>query len=307
MANEKETLLKKKLGIPDDASKVIFFTETSHWDPDWLFTSDEYFNMLVKKQLMRAVDELDKDSSRVYSIECMFFLKMFFDRVESYRQRVVDYVNSGRLRLMGSGVTTPDTIVPQSELIMRDYAIGLRWLQENGMNQIPTVAYFPDTFGFSPGLPEILTASGMDSVGLCRLDGMYFFGNEYESSSHFPKRGTTAFRLKNELKSADFIWQSPTGSEVLCRWLAFTYGQGEKLAHFGISRELDLPFVVSARGNTYITRMILKYVKDFEPMTKTPYTHCPIGFDFSSPIRDSGQKYFRGSVFGRTGVEKRSH
>jgi alpha-mannosidase len=286
MIVEAEKEKRLQLGIPEDAPKVLLFTETSHWDPDWLFTSKEYFNIWVKRQLKQAVDELDKDPARIYCVECIFFLKMFFEAMPSYRQKVVNYVNSGNLRLLSSGVTTPDTIVPQDELLLRDYALGLNWLKENGMHQVPEVAFFPDTFGFSPGLPEILNSGGMHSVAICRIDGMFFLGNEFELSSSYPKKNTTAYRLQVEEKSADFIWIGPNDSEVLCRWMAFTYGQGEKLAHSGITRELDVPLAVPARGNSHVTTMIKKYYSSFEKMSRTPYVHCPIGFDFSSPIAD---------------------
>ena len=33
----------KTLGIPEDARRVLVFCESSHWDTNWLQTSDEYF------------------------------------------------------------------------------------------------------------------------------------------------------------------------------------------------------------------------------------------------------------------------
>ncbi len=34
-----ERSLRRRLGIPDDARRVMVFAESSHWDPDWLYTS----------------------------------------------------------------------------------------------------------------------------------------------------------------------------------------------------------------------------------------------------------------------------
>jgi len=43
-----ELSLRRRLGIPDDAERVLIFTESSHWDPDWLYTSEEYFERFVQ-------------------------------------------------------------------------------------------------------------------------------------------------------------------------------------------------------------------------------------------------------------------
>lgn len=36
------TETRRRLGIPDDARRVLVFTESSHWDPDWMLTSEQY-------------------------------------------------------------------------------------------------------------------------------------------------------------------------------------------------------------------------------------------------------------------------
>ena len=36
-----EQSMRQHLGIPDDAERVIVFAESSHWDPNWLHTSEE--------------------------------------------------------------------------------------------------------------------------------------------------------------------------------------------------------------------------------------------------------------------------
>ncbi len=281
-----EQQVRSNLGIPRDAQTVLIFTETSHWDPDWLFTSEEYFTFWVKRQLKFAIRELKKEPERVYSVECMFFLRMLFERCPELRESIVYLINNNQLRLMGTGVTSPDTILPSIEFLIRDYQLGDEWLKTNNMYQNVNVAYFPDSFGFSPSVPDLLEGVGVSGAAICRIDGMYFIGNEMESKRSFPRPGTNAFILTKEEKSLDFIWEGVNGSKLLSHWLAFTYGQGEKLAHFGITRELDVPLVVSLRHMTYVARMIQKYVADLRALARTPYLLCPIGYDFSSPIRN---------------------
>ncbi|RLC98658.1 MAG: hypothetical protein DRI77_04550 [Chloroflexi bacterium] len=66
--------LGRRLGIPDDAERVTIFSESSHWDPNWLLTSEAYFERFVRRNLDQAIGELQREPRRVYSIESVFFL-----------------------------------------------------------------------------------------------------------------------------------------------------------------------------------------------------------------------------------------
>ena len=53
-----EQSLRRRLRIPDGAARVLIFAESSHWDPNWLYTSEEYFRRWAGPNLDRAIDEL---------------------------------------------------------------------------------------------------------------------------------------------------------------------------------------------------------------------------------------------------------
>jgi len=279
-----EASLRHKLGIPMDAERVLIFTETSHWDPDWMLKAKEYFQIRVGPHLDQALQELQKDERRVYSVECAFFLRMFLESRPTKLDNVVDLVNQRRMRLMGSAVTTPDTIVPPTEAILRDYLLGQEWMKSLGMSQEPQVAYFPDSFGHSPALPSLLRAAGMNAAGITRIDGMWFVGCELDLPRNFPRPGSSAALLLKEEKTLDFLWQDEAGSEILAHWNAFTYGQGELLAHRGLTRGLDLPLAIPDRSESNVRSKIEHYVAQLAPLARTPYLLCPIGFDFSAPL-----------------------
>jgi hypothetical protein len=283
---EREQSLRQRLGVPDDAGRVIVFAESSHWDPNWLRTSDEYFHRLVGPNLDRAIDELLREPRRVYSVECMFFLRMYWEHRPDRRDSVRELVNEGRLRLMSSGVTTADTLLPGTEAILRDFVIGQEWLRSNGMTQEPRLAYFPDSFGHSPGLPSLLVAAGFDMAAITRIDGMYFVGADYELRRRFPRRGSSAARLMNEERSLDFVWRAADGAEVLCHWNAFTYGQGDMLAHRGLTRVYLFPAAFPDRSDRNVAGKIRRFTAQLMPLSRTPYLFCPIGFDFVGPIPD---------------------
>ena len=187
-----EKTLRRRLGVPDDAQHVLILSESSHWDPNWMLTSEGYYDRFVQENLDQAIAELEREPRRVYSIECMFFLRMYWERNPGQRDKVRDLVNQGRFRLTNSGVTTADTLLPSTEALLRDFLIGQEWLRVNGMQQEPKLAYFTDSFGCSPALPSLLHAAGFDRTAITRIDGMYFMGCDLESSKRFPRPGSSA-------------------------------------------------------------------------------------------------------------------
>jgi len=278
--------LRRHLGIPDDAERVLIFSESSHWDPNWMFTSEEYYDRFVRRNLDQAIEELLREPRRIYSIECMFFLRLYWDRHPAQREKVCALVNEGRLRLTSSGVTTADTLLPSAEAILRDLLIGQEWLRANGMVQEPKLAYFADSFGCSPALPSLLNAAGFDRTAVTRIDGMFFMGCDLELPRRFPRPNSSAERLLNQERTLDFVWRDRNGAQVLCHWNAFTYGQGDMLAHVGLSRVYLARVAFSVRCDRHIARRIKQFVAQLAPYSRTPYMLCPIGFDFVEPIPD---------------------
>lgn len=281
-----EIALRNSLGIPADAQKVLVFAESSHWDPNWLYTSEEYYSRYVQKQLDRAVSGLHREPRRVYSVECMFFLKMYWDRNPKQRTSIRELVNNRRLRLTSSGVTTADTLLPSPEAILRDFLLGQEWLRRNGMTQEPKLAYFSDSFGASAALPSLLKAAGFEQAAITRVDGMYFPGFERNSSKKYPRPGSSAERLLKVERTLDFVWRDRAGAQVLCHWNAFSYGQGDLLAYRGFSRNYLFPVAIPDPSERNVARRIRQYSDQLLPYSKTPYLFCPIGFDFVSPIPD---------------------
>ncbi|HID54272.1 MAG TPA: hypothetical protein EYP41_19815, partial [Anaerolineae bacterium] len=278
--------LRRRLGIPDDAERVLILSESSHWDPNWLLTAEAYFKRFVRHNLDQAIAELAWEPRRVYSIECLFFLRMYWDRCPAQREAVRELVNTGRLRLTSSGVTTADTLLPSAEAILRDLLIGQEWLRANGMEQEPQLAYFADSFGCTPALPSLLQAAGFERTAVTRIDGMFFMGCDIELPRNFPRAGSSAERLLKQERTLDFVWRDQNGAQVLCHWNAFTYGQGDMLAYAGVSRVYLARIAVSLRAEWHVARRIKQYVAQLSPLSRTPYMLCPIGFDFVEPIPD---------------------
>lgn len=278
--------MRARLGIPDGAKRVMVFAESSHWDPDWLLTSEEYYRLRVRRILDGMLRWLEREPERVYSIECVFFLRMYWDRNPEQRERIRAWVNRGRIRLSGSGINTPDTILPELEAVIRDYLHGQEWLRRNGMHQEPRLAYLPDNFGHTPRLPAVLNSLGYEYCAFSRVDGILFPGSDYLKARKYPLEGSSAALLLRKLRSADFIWRNKDGSRLLCHLNPYTYGQGDTIAHKGLSRWMGIvlgnPFPTRDPENT--AKRVESYLERLSPFSRTPYLFCPIGFDFNQPI-----------------------
>ena len=283
---ERERSLRYRLGIPDDAERVIVFAESSHWDPNWMLTSDGYLRRLVRPNLDRAINELLRDPRRIYPVECIFFLRKYWEQRPEQHDTIRTLINEGRLRLTSSGVTTADTLLPDTEAILRDFLIGQEWLRANGMTQEPRIAYFPDSFGHSPALPSLLHAAGFNLAAITRIDGMFFIGSDYELPRRFPRPGSSAALLMKGEHTLDFVWRGTDGAEVLCHWNAYNYGQGDLLAHRGITRTFVFPSAIPDRSDRNVAGKIERFAAQLATYSRTPYLFCPIGFDFVSPITD---------------------
>lgn len=284
--DDRESQLRRALGIPLDAERVLIFGESSHWDTNWLYTSEEYFRDHIDAIFDAVFAALEREPHRVFAIESVFFLKLYWERRPGKQALIRELLQGRRLRLLSASLTTPDTLLPNTEAILRDFLLGQEWLREQGLDVTPHTAYFPDNFGHSPALPSLMQALGIHGVGITRIDGMYFIGSDWKLPSTFPLRGSTAERLQREHQSLDFRWRAQDGAEVLCHWNAFTYFQGDMLAHLGIIRWMGKAFAIPWRSGRHIARRVRGYTRKLERLAKTPYLFCPIGCDFNPPIPD---------------------
>ncbi|MEZ5321934.1 MAG: hypothetical protein R2698_07675 [Microthrixaceae bacterium] len=274
---------RSRLGVPSSATEVVLVCESTHWDPNWLVDSNRYYRSFVRPTLDRVLTELTAEPRRVFDLECVFFVERYWRDRPGRRDEFAALVNEGRLRFTGCGVTTPDTLLPEDESLLRDLLIGQEWLRARGMETEPRLLYLPDSFGHSPGLPALMGAAGVEYAAICRIDGMRFPGADLEPARNNPRPGTSAARLI-AAGTADFVWRAPDGSEVLTHWMSHGYGHGDMIASGGISRALGLPVSWPDRRPRNVDRRVEGYLADLAPLGMTPYRLLAIGFDFVRPV-----------------------
>jgi alpha-mannosidase len=107
-------------------------------------------------------------------------------------ERVKERVAEGRWEPVGGAWVEPDCQIPSGESFARQLFYGQRYFEER-FGRRSTVAWFPDTFGYSPGLPQLLRSAG--------LSGFFTYKLNWSETNRFP----------HDL----FLWEGIDGSGVV--------------------------------------------------------------------------------------------
>jgi alpha-mannosidase len=91
--------------------------------------------------------------------------------------RVKERVEEGRWEPVGGSWVEADCQIPSGESFVRQLLYGQRYFEEK-FGRRSTVAWFPDTFGYSPGLPQLLRGAG--------LSGFFTYKLNWSETNDFP-------------------------------------------------------------------------------------------------------------------------
>ena len=269
-----ERQIRDRIGVPQDATKVLILGMDAHMDWDWLNT----FQTLVEEgngggqgsvleiisqawQLM--IDNPGPPTPYMYSVCEMGFLRA---ALESNPDLVTKFHEKGlgrQLGIEGGGITSPDNLLPHGEAFLRNYLVGLAWLRPT-LGLSSTFAYLPDDFGHDVQLPVMLEALGFSGVSFSRYPGL---------TEVF---ATDAPRQKPErLSTAD-----GTGGGLLL-------GGERRVVRAGpLGAEHLLPGQRAGRRlQQHECRLALLkgYLGFNEKSSRTPYVYVPCGCDFMLP------------------------
>ena len=180
--------------FPPSAQRVLIFSQSSHLDWDWLRTFDEYYQQSVDGVFTDALDLLRQYHAAphhyFYSIAEMGFLQRF---VTTHPELLEPLKDVGQdLRIVGGGITSPDSLLPPGEAFIRDYLVGKTWVDAT-LGLPIRQAWLPDDFGHDAQLPIVLEAMGFQGVGFARVPGV---DTTLRFSAHNPRprihRGASA-------------------------------------------------------------------------------------------------------------------
>ncbi len=284
-----EEALRDSLGIPREADRVVVLSQSSHLDLNFLDTFDGYWNKAVRDVLRTSFAILDEEPAYRYSVAEVAWLRRYWDEHPESRDGIRRLAERGALHVVGGGLSSPDSLLPGDESLIRDFLFGIRWTQEH-LGVSPTAAWVPDSFGHAPSLPSLLEHFHVGAVGLARVDGVEVFAKDASGmpGGISPAPDSTAATLATN-GSADWVWRAPDGAEALAHWMPFGYFQGDDLdfafpwygiAGFGIDWN-QKPYI----DPSVVPEHLAGHVERLSRLSRTPYLFLPIGIDFSWPKR----------------------
>jgi len=262
---------------------VIVFGQNAHMDIDWQRTFPSYYDDLVGPLLTEARQILETQPRAFYSVAEMAFLEHHLEQHPEEVAPLVAASHAGSLHIVGGGMTSPDTLLPETELLLRDYLYGIQFAEDT-LDAHPTAAWLPDSFGHASTAPDVLAAAGFSSVAFSRIDGAPSLFEVFLDHDGI-KPGSDAARLQ-KLGTADFVWTGPGGGSVLAHFMpsAGLYCAGDNIDY---DENFEVPggHIGDFMGNdtSFTDAAVDRYIAEMKPYTKTPYIFIPVGCDFAHP------------------------
>ncbi len=138
----------------------------AHLDPVWLWDWREGLNegIITCRTVLDLMDEYPELTFT--RGECAIYQHIEVTDPATF-QRITSYVEAKRWEVVGGTVIQPDTNLPATEALVRQYVTGQNWFQSrfgHGVN----VGWAADSFGHAEGLPEILNHAGIKYFAFTR-------------------------------------------------------------------------------------------------------------------------------------------
>ena len=176
--------------------KTIFLTPHSHYDYLWCDTPDG-MGSKTAKLIKEALMIMRKNENYRYIIDSVMACEYFRLNHPELWNELKERVREGKVGLIGGDIVSPDTILPNGESLVRQFLYGCRYFKKN-FRIDSKIAYFIDSFGLTPQLPQILKKSGFEFLIFVR-------------------------GARNRNLPQEFWWKSFDGSKILTHWMASTY------------------------------------------------------------------------------------
>ena len=184
--------------IPESSVINLHVMTTSHIEPGWTHTFEEYYQGTsdqsvdcAKCVLDNVYTALSANSQRKYDMaEIAFFQRWWKDLSQEKQDTFKGYIQNKQFEFVNGGWVANDEACAYYDDIIDNMILGHRWLDDN-LGVYPVVGWQIDSFGSSATQAALMAQAGYDGLLFSRAD--------------FTDRKTRIF--KNELQ---FNWEPPS-------------------------------------------------------------------------------------------------
>ncbi len=141
---------------------AVALTGHAHIDTAWLWPIEET-RRKVRRTFSTAVDLLRRNPQFRFTQSFAEYYRQLEDDDPELLKAIKAEVKAGRWEPVGGLWVEPDINMPSGESLVRQALYGQRYFQRT-FGQRHRAAWLPDTFGFSPALPQILKGSGLETL-----------------------------------------------------------------------------------------------------------------------------------------------
>jgi alpha-mannosidase len=172
----------------------LAMTGHAHLDLAWLWPLSETHRK-GRRTFASVLSLMDRYDDFVFNQSSAQLYEWVEGEAPELFERVKERVAEGRWEAVGGSWTEPDCQVPSGESFVRQLLYGQRYFEER-FGRRSSVAWLPDAFGFSPGIPQLLKGAG--------LTGFFTHKMKWNEENRFP------YDL--------FLWEGVDGSRVLAHF-----------------------------------------------------------------------------------------
>ncbi|WFB60515.1 alpha-mannosidase [Paenibacillus sp. BR1-192] len=250
-----------------DQSRKAHIISHTHWDREWYLPYEKHHVRLI--ELMDSLLETMEKDSEYRS----FFLDGQTIIIEDYlqvrpekKEQLEKLITDGRI-IIGPWYILQDAYLTSSEANVRNMQIGHQDAKRYGT--VAKIGYFPDTFGLTGQIPQLMLQSGIDNAFFGRGVKPTGFNNTVSDSGY-------------ESSFSELMWEGPDGSKVLGILFANWYSNGNEVP------------VDEAEAKTFWDRKLAdaeKYASTPELLYMNGCDHQPIQTDLPEGIRTAKKLY----------------
>jgi alpha-mannosidase len=210
------------------AGGTLYVCSTSHMDWDWLVTHKTYYEqgdgstLPVRRIIDQAYSILTTPSDSPYQYN-LCELAWLRDYLKEFPEKLAVFQGFTRrqFQLMGGGITSPDNLVCNGELFIRNYLLGRIYASKNGLSHlVSNVCWIPDDFGHDPQLPVVVEAMAMKGSAFWRVPG----NQPSEPGPINPLAGGDSIATQLKANGVTFLWQANDHSTMIAQNLWDGYG-----------------------------------------------------------------------------------
>ena len=176
-----------------DSSWTMYLVPNAHIDTAWQWPFEDTARDVISDTFNRAVTNLKSNENYKFTMSASKHYEWAKEYYPDMYEDVKELIANGQWDNPGGQVVEPDLNLPSGEALVRQSLEGQRFFEQE-FNQMSTVGYVPDTFGFNGQFPQILKKSGMDNFVTTKLN----------------------WQQQNTERDSDiFKWKAIDGTEVL--------------------------------------------------------------------------------------------